>query len=100
MRALILLAALLAGTAQAEVIASSENIAGGKILLTDGKGNCAQGRFVMATTKTGEYFTGCWSTYDDQVFVVYADGATRLYPMEGFTMKRPATQQKQRGQSL
>lgn len=98
--ALILLAALLAGTAQAEVIASSENAAGGKILLTDAKGNCAQGRLVMITTKTGEYMTGCWSPYDDQVFVVYSDGESRLYPMTGFTLKRTATPQKQRGQSL
>lgn len=100
MKHLILLAALLCGTAQAEVIASSDNNAGGKILLTDGKGHCTSGRLVMATVKTGEYMTGCWSAYDDQIFVVYTDGTSRLYPMEGFTVRRQAQPSKQRGQSL
>jgi hypothetical protein len=98
-KTIILLAALLCGASHAEVIASSPNEAGGKILLTDSKGNCEKGRMVMMTTKTGEYMTGCWQAYDDQVFVVYADGASRLYPMEAFSVRQPSTApQKQRGQ--
>jgi hypothetical protein len=96
---LILLAALLCGAAQAEVIASSPSKAGGRILLTDSKGNCEKGRLVLLTTKTGEYMTGCWQPYDDQVFVIYADGDSQLYPMEAFSVRQPsAAPQKQRGQ--
>ena len=102
MRALILLAALLAGTAHAETIAFSATQAGGQIRLTDEKSNCGPGLFFFYTTTTsGEVLPGCWKMLDGDVYAKYADGSIRLYPSDGFTMKKAAPQkQKQRGEML
>jgi hypothetical protein len=101
MKNFIVAAALLFAVLQAnaEVIASLPNEAGGQILLTNAKGPCKNGLLMMSTVKSGEYLQGCWSPYDEQVFVVYADGSSRMYPMEGFTL-RTRQQVKPRSQSL
>lgn len=100
MRALILLAALLAGTAQAEVIAISETRAGGQIRLTNQQSNCpTDSRWFYTTTTGGEVMPGCWSIVDGDVLAVDRDGSVRLYSLGGFviTKERPI---KQRGQAL
>ena len=102
MKHLILLAALLCGAAQAEVIAISGTKAGGEIRLTNQRSNCPdESRLFYTTTRTGEVMPGCWSLLDGDVFAVYKDGSIRLYSLDAFTLtQKPAAPQKQRGQSL
>lgn len=101
MKHLILLAALLCGAAQAEVIAISETKAGGQIRLTNQQSNCpAETRLFYTTTTTGEVMPGCWSLLDGDVYAVYRDGSIRLYSISAFTIKQNAQPSKQRGQSL
>lgn len=103
MKTLILLAALMAGTAQAGVIASAETVDGGKLLVTDSKADCKTGRLFILAAPSGHFLRGCWVPYDEQIFVMYADGDTMLYPMSGFKSRgeaAPAAPKKQRDLSL
>lgn len=87
--------------AQAEVIAVSGTKAGGEIRLTNQQSNCpSDSRWFYTTTKEGEVLPGCWSLVDGDVFAAYRDGSIRLYSLDAFTLKKPATPAKQRGQSL
>ena len=87
--------------AHAEVFAVSGTKAGGEIRLTDQQSNCpTDSRWFYTTTKEGEVLPGCWSVVDGDVLAVYRDGSIRLYSMDGFILKKPATPTKPRAQSL
>lgn len=102
MKYLILLTALLCGTAQAQTIATSPNNAGGEIRLMAGKGSCPEGlRVVLTVASSGEFMSGCWFLMEEKVYATYSDGTKRLYSLDGFTLtQKPAAPQKQRGRSL
>lgn len=101
-KTLILLAALLCGAAQAEVIAISSTKAGGEIRLTNDQSNCpSDSRYFYTTIPGGVVMPGCWTVVDGDIFAVYRDGGMRLYSLDAFTVKeKPAAPTKQRGQSL
>jgi hypothetical protein len=87
--------------AHAEVIAVSSTKAGGEIRLTNQQSNCpSDARWFYTTTREGEVLPGCWSMVDGDVFASYRDGSIRLYSLDAFILKKPATPAKQRGQSL
>ena len=103
MKNFIVAAALLFAVLQAhaEVIAVSPTTAGGEIRLTDQQSNCpVDTRWFYTKAKGGEVFPGCWSVVGDEVLATYQNGMIRLYSLEAFTLKKPATPTKQRGQSL
>lgn len=88
MKSLILCAALFVASAQAETFATAPNVGGGLINLTSNKGKCTgESLVVYSTASTGEFTMGCWELIDDHVLVVYSNGLTRLYDLDGFTKK-------------
>jgi hypothetical protein len=101
MKYLLTLALIFSAAAHADVLATSANTGGGKIVLTDAAANCKDGgRMVYSTLPTGNFLAGCWKIYDDQVFVVYADGTSRLYDITGFTMRAKKAPARAEGSSL
>lgn len=79
MRALLALLTL-ALPASAEIIAVSPNAAGGEIILTNDKGSCDDGEFiVLGRSEGGQVITGCWQFIRPYVAVTWTDGDKRLY---------------------
>lgn len=92
----IILSAMLATTAHAEVIATMPNNAGGQIKLTDNTGNCAKDSTNVAysTSDTGAFLIGCWFTVDDDVFISFDGGRIqRAFKVRDFSVK-PTTRKQ------
>ncbi len=96
---LYLLAVGLIGTAQAEVIATLPNRAGGKIVFTDEV--CHQNnktypnlRRSYMYTDTGETLGGCFVIDGETLWTVWEGGHERRYPISELTMV------KRRGSNL
>lgn len=85
-RAAVLSLSLAAFPAAADVIAYTENMGGGQIILTDRKGYCQSG--LLAYTRGSNQRTdfGCWSVADGFVFVKWQDGDLRTYFDDTFKM--------------
>ena len=84
----ILIAAIFAvGSAQADVIATLQNKAGGLIYLTDVKTKgCKDGRAVFSTNSGGSSIWGCWFLDDVVVHIKWDDNGTSAFPAGSFTM--------------
>ena len=80
--ALILILMSLITSAEAKVIAESNNKGGGKIVLTDEA--CRQKGYKLAYTQMSGYSTllGCWSSDDSFVHIMWYDNDLRSYPMD------------------
>lgn len=90
MKFVIILAALVAFPAAAEVIATARNTAGGEIRLTDERGKCEAGsRFFYATSRQGDVRVGCWQIVDGSILAKYGDNDDiKMYELDGFTIKQ------------
>lgn len=73
-------------SAQAAVIGTIDNQAGGKINLTDGKGSCLSGLMAIASIPGREAFFGCWFFDAEQVFIKYEDGKVFVYPGDAISL--------------
>lgn len=79
---------LLGGAAQAEVVATAPNNAGGEIRLTIDSCSARPGMlFMFSTSSEGNYTAGCWQVADGDIFVIYNNGGRRLYDIGRFTMR-------------
>lgn len=68
------------------IIAFAPNDAGGRIALTNDRGQCAEGLYTaFSYADTGEHMTGCWVYQQSLVFVTWPDGNKRVYDISGFT---------------
>lgn len=102
-----LLAGLTMMCAHSDTVATSKNKAGGYIVLTDVVTERCKG-FVGAAYTTGsknDVVWGCWFTDDLMVHVLWSDGDTRAYSLEGFVVneevaKRLRDRKKGGGQTL
>jgi hypothetical protein len=96
MKKLIIAVALCASTlAHAEVIATTPNNDGGKIVLTNevctDNGKTYKSLYSGYTyTTTGSTMNGCWTIEDDNIHFIYTDGAQYRYPSSRFTVKEKA----------
>lgn len=95
----ILIAATLALSAHAEVIATMPNNAGGEFKLTDLRGTCSPATNVAYTTNPkGPVGIGCWFLLDDDVIIDFPNGRTVSFKATDFTAReRKATSRKQGG---
>ena len=82
LRSILVCAMLSMASAQAAVIGTIDNQAGGKINLTDNKGSCPSGLVAIASAPGKEAFFGCWSFDAEQVFIKYEDGRVYVYPSD------------------
>ena len=99
MKKLLILAALVCGTAQADTVAIMRNNGGGIMVLTDLQTpECRS--FVGAVytmTSRNETLWGCWFSDDLMVHVRWSDGDTRAYPVSGFEVhQRNATRLREK----
>lgn len=69
------------------IIAFSGNEAGGRIALTNERGQCSADQFAaFSFASTGEYVVGCWLYRETLVIVTWADGTKRIYPSDNFEL--------------
>ena len=77
-------------SAQADVIATLENKAGGLIYLTDvaTKGCSSNMKAVYATSKEGKSIWGCWFVDDVSVHIKWDSGDSSAFPAGAFTLMK------------
>jgi hypothetical protein len=98
--------ALCSGLANADTVATLQNKAGGVIVLTDVSTERCRGfaGAVYATADNSQTYWGCWFSDDMMVHIRWADGDTRAYPLEKFTVNtetaRKLRERRQGGSSL
>lgn len=64
----------------------TENVSGGKIILTDRECNGYQNlREAYAISATGEVLEACWALIDNKIHVAYRIGEKRVYDPAIFT---------------
>ena len=61
--------------------------AGGKIILMFNDCRGGKGKMVIATSKTGDNYNGCWYYFTDMVHIVWEDGRTSSFEPNDFTVK-------------
>ena len=73
---------------QADVFASADNEAGGKIVLSDRFGICTEGRReAMTITSDGTALGGCWRVFEKELIQIdYHDNTTKMYSLEGWVL--------------
>ena len=87
--ALIALLLILVSPVSAEILATLENEAGGKIVLTNTQVDaCKNGFAAYATSPRGNTQWGCWFVDEDFVHITWLDdGNTRSYETSEFTIR-------------
>ena len=84
---LCLMALSTASLTEAKVIAETNNLGGGRIVLTDEA--CRQKGYRLAYTQMSGQQTilGCWSSDDSFVHIMWYDNDLRSYPIENWILK-------------
>ena len=73
--------------AQADVLATAKNKAGGELILMTQQSNCAKGeRVIIARDAGGGISRGCWFFSDDYVYATYDNGNQRMYDDTGWVI--------------
>lgn len=84
---LVGLMAVLAIQADAEIIATMKNQAGGLIYLTNNvTDKCRPQRVMFANNSDGKSIWGCWFVDEVVVHVRWEDGGTSAFPVDAFTL--------------
>ncbi len=88
MKKLLIFLALWCGLANADIIATLRNRAGGLIVLTDVSIDRCKNYAGTAYTTGSDSKTswGCWFSDDLMVHIRWTDGDTTAYPIENFTV--------------
>lgn len=90
----VLVGMLLAvSVAQAEPIAETKNMGGGKIVLTNDKCDNGTSYIAYSVMPNRSTITGCWANDDEYIHIRWSDGDLRSYPYSGWYMlnKKPNT---------
>lgn len=90
-KALIVLALACATvTAQAAIVATMANEAGGSINLTDRKSvECGSGRRVaFAMHPAGDVIVGCWTFIEEKIHIRYEQGTNKMHEFGDFKWKQ------------
>ena len=84
---LVIVSLTLCTTLEAKVIAETNNLGGGRIVLTDEA--CRQKGYRLAYTQMSGQQTilGCWSSDDSFVHIMWYDNDLRSYPIENWILK-------------
>lgn len=82
---------LVIGVAQAEPIAETKNMGGGKIVLTNDKCTNSNAFIAYSVMPNQPTLTGCWANDDEYIHIKWSDGDLRSYPYNGWYMlnKKP-----------
>ena len=103
MKKLLICLALWCGLANADIIATLKNKAGGLIILTDVKTDKCKNGVAYSYGSSNTTYWGCWFTDELMVHVRWTDGETTAYPIENFTITEEWANKSRRrsgGQSL
>lgn len=87
MKCLLLLLVCLASLVQADTIATSEMMKGYRLFLFNTKEYCPAGLDALLAGNDSRPLRGCWLYEEGKVYVNYADGDFRIYPIEGFKVR-------------
>lgn len=82
------LALLGISSAQADIVATQANRAGGTISLTDDRhDNCARNLYmVLSTLETGQVVLGCWRPYAGKILIDWESGRSSMFETADFTL--------------
>ena len=90
------LMAILAIQADAEIIATMPNKAGGMMYLTNNTTDrCKPLRAMFANNSDGKSIWGCWMIDEMIIHIKWDDGGTSAFPVDAFTLVK-----KNKGQDL
>ena len=88
MKKLALILAFLSACAYADTIATTENKAGGTVILTDVPCKNGSGYYVYSQSPTASTQFGCWWSDDAMVHITWSDGDVRSYPFNIFRVNK------------
>lgn len=73
------------------IIAFSNNEAGGRIALTNERGDCPAGELTVITfASTGDYAVGCWIWSNELIVARWSDGSRKIYIPDNFELTEEA----------